>query len=137
MKLNKIVCEHCEKEFYSEYGRGGYIDHYKNFSSHKNSYGKDVEKDVREICFFGNDVREDDEIKERLYCYLKWNNISDEVKVEVKDKCEFLLSKIETAKDNAKNIVSNMTMLERKFLIRKAKYNCNEPFGNEDGKLWE
>ena len=137
MRINEMICEHCGKKFYSEYYIGGYIDHYENFSSRKNNYGKDVERDIEAICFHGNDIRDNDDIQERLSCYLKWDNISDETKVEVKDKCEFLISKIQKAKENAKNIVNNMTMLERKYLIKEAEDNCSTPFGDEDGKLWE
>ena len=137
MRINEMICEHCGKKFYSEYYTGGYIDHYVNFSSHKNSYGKDIERDIEAICFNGNDIRDDDDIQERLSCYLKWDNISDETKTEVKDKCEFLIDKIQKAKENARNIVNNMTMLERKYLIKEAEDNCSTPFGDEDGKLWQ
>ena len=137
MKINRMVCEHCGKVFYSEYYTGGYIDHYENFSSRKNSFGKDIEHDVEKICFNGNDIRGDEDIQERLNCYLKWNNVSDEIKNVVKEKCEFLINKIQSAKENAKNIVKGMTMLERKYLIKEAEDNCNTPFGDEDGKLWE
>ncbi|MBQ2886487.1 MAG: hypothetical protein IJE43_22435 [Alphaproteobacteria bacterium] len=137
MRINEMICEHCGKKFYSEYYTGGYIDHYENFSSRKNSYGKDVERDIEAICFDGNDIRDNDDIQERLSCYLKWDNISDETKTEVKDKCEFLIDKIQKAKENARNIVNNMTMLERKYLIKEAEDNCSTPFGDEDGKLWQ
>ena len=102
MRINEMIFEHCGKKFYSEYYTGGYIDHYENFSSRKNSYGKDVERDIEAICFDGNDIRDNDDIQERLSCYLKWDNISDETKTEVKDKCEFLIDKIQKAKENAR-----------------------------------
>lgn len=137
MKINKMICEHCGKVFYSKYYTGGYIDHYENFSNHKNSFGKDIDEDIRKICFNGNNLREDTDIKERLNCYLKWDNIPDDVKNIVKEKCDFLTKKILKAKNNAVEIVSGMTMLERKYLIKAAEENCNTPFGNEDGKLWE
>lgn len=137
MEINKMICEHCGKVFYSKYYTGGYIDHYENFSSHKNSFGKDIDSDIRKICFDGNNLREDADIKERLNCYLKWDNISDDVKNVVKEKCDFLTNKILKAKNNAVEIVSGMTMLERKYLIKAAEENCNTPFGNEDDKLWE
>lgn len=137
MEINKMICEHCGKVFYSKYYTGGYIDHYENFSSHKNSFGKDIDSDIRKICFNGNNIREDGDIRERLNCYLKWDNIPDDVKNIVKEKCDFLTNKILKAKNNAVEIVSGMTMLERKYLIKAAEENCNTPFGNEDGKLWE
>ena len=137
MKINKMICEHCGKVFYSKYYTGGYIDHYENFSSHKNSFGKDIDSDIRKICFDGNNIREDRDIRERLNCYLKWDNISDDVKKQVKEKCDFLINKILKVKEHATKIVSGMTMLERKYLIKAAEENCNTPFGNEDDKLWE
>lgn len=73
MEINKMVCEHCGKVFYSKYYTGGYIDHYVNFSRHRNVFGKDINRDIREICYDGNDLREDKDIKERLGCYLKWD----------------------------------------------------------------
>lgn len=137
MEINKMICEHCGKVFYSKYYTGGYIDHYENFSSHKNSFGKDIDSDIRKICFDGNNIREDGDIRERLNCYLKWDNISDNVKKQVKEKCDFLINKILKVKEHATEIVSGMTMLERKYLIKAAEENCNTPFGNEDDKLWE
>lgn len=137
MEINKMVCEHCGKVFYSKYYTGGYIDHYENFSSRRYSFGKDMDRDIREICFDGNDLRDDKDIEERLNCYLKWDNVSDNIKSQVKEKCEFLINKISKAKKQAKEIVSNLTMLERKYLIKAAEENCHTPFGNEDGKLWD
>ena len=154
MEINKMICEHCGKVFYSKYYTGGYIDHYENFSSHKNSFGKDIDSDIRKICFDGNNIREDGDIRERLNCYLKWDNISDNVKKQVKGKLlgtnkeiAFILGefgilckeecKILKVKEHATEIVSGMTMLERKYLIKAAEENCNTPFGNEDDKLWE
>ena len=132
-----MVCEHCGKIFFTEYDRRGYIDHYVNFSSRKNSYGNDVKNDIRRICYDGNDIRDDEDIAERLNCYLKWDNIPDEAKIAVREKCEFLINKIQEAKEKAKSIVSDVTMLERKYLIEEAADNYNTPFGNEDGKLWK
>ena len=137
MEINKMICEHCGKVFYSKYYTGGYIDHYENFSRHRNAFGKDINRDIREICYDGNDLREDKDIKERLECYLKWDNIPDDFKNHVKEKCDFLINKILKVKEHATEIVSGMTMLERKYLIKVAEDNCSTPFGDEDGKLWE
>ena len=137
MEINKMICEHCGKVFYSKYYTGGYIDHYENFSRYKNNFGKDINGDIREICFSGNDLRDDKDIEERLNCYLKWDNIPDGVKNQAKEKCDFLINKILKAKEQAEEIVSDMTMLERKYLIKAAEENCSTPFGNEDDKLWD
>jgi len=100
MKVNKMICKHCGKEFYTKYSIGGYIDHYENFSSRHNSFGKDVGYDVEAICYHGNDIRDDEDIAERLNCYLKWDNVPDDIKIRVKEKCEFLINKIINAKAN-------------------------------------
>lgn len=137
MVINRFICEYCGKEFFSKYYRGGYIDHYGNFSSHKNSFGNDIDDDISEICLHGNDVRDVDDIQERLNCYLKWDNISDEMKSEVTAMCNALIDKVQKAQRKAKDIVKNMTMLERRYLIEEAKDNCHTPSGNEDGKMWD
>lgn len=137
MKINKMICEHCGKEFYFEYDIGGYIDHYENFSSHHNSFGRDVDRDIEEICYHGNDIRDDEDISERLNCYLKWKNVPDDIKTQVKEKCEFLINKIINAKEKAEHIVCDCTMLERKYIIKAAEDNCSTPYGDEDNKLWE
>ena len=93
MEINKMICEHCGKTFYSKHYTGGYIDHYVNFSSHKNNYGKDMFADIEKICFDGNNVRDDRDIQERLNCYLKWDNVSEKMKLSVKDKCSYLIKK--------------------------------------------
>ena len=91
MKVNKMICKYCGKEFYTEYSIGGYIDHYENFSSRHNSFGKD---DVEAICYHGNDIRYDEDIAERLNCYLKWDNVPVDIKIRVKGECEILINKI-------------------------------------------
>lgn len=137
MEINKMVCEYCGKVFYDKYNLGGYIDHYTNFAQHKEGFGEDVDDDVQEICFDGNDLRDNKDIEERLNCYLKWDNVPDDIKNQVKEKCEFLIDKIVKAKERAKEIVSNLTMLERKYIIDAAKENCSTPYGYEDEKLWD
>ena len=137
MKIEKMVCEYCGKVFYSEYWEGGYIDHYMNFAQNKKLYGKDIKHDVHEICYDGNDLRKEEDMKNRLYCYLKWDNISDDTKNRVKEKCEFLINKIIKTRKNAKDIVSGLKMLERRLLIEEAQDNCHKPYGDEDDKLWD
>lgn len=137
MRFDQMICEYCGRSFVSEYWEGGYIDHYENFATNHMCYGKDVEHDIKEICFHGNDLREDDDIKERLNCYLKWDNVPDDIKAEVKEKCEFLMNKIKKAKEKAEHIVCDCTMLERKYIIKAAEDNCSTPYGNEDNKLWK
>ena len=135
MKETKMMCEHCGKIFYTQHNRGGYIDHYTNFAAHKNNYGENIDCDVKNICFDCNDIRDSKDIEERLNCYLKWDNISDETKEKVQGKCTVIVDKIIKAEEKAKHIIKGLTMLERKYLIKEAKYNGSIPYGNEDGEL--
>ena len=137
MEINKMTCKHCGRQFFSRHYTGGYIDHYTNFSAKKDVFGKDVYKDLKRICYHGNELRDYDDIYERLDCYLKWDNISTESKNLVKEKCDFLIAKMKAAEEKAESIIENMTMLERKYLIKQAQENYNTPYGNEDGKLWD
>ena len=139
MIKNEMFCEFCGKKFYTEYYDCGYIDHYMNFASperHK-FIGSNAAYAVDEIAKKGNDYRSPYYIKERLNCFLKWPDVSDDVKAETKRRCEFLIDKMHKAQGKAEQIVSGMTSLERKFLIDEAEYNYGKPFGNEDGKIWE
>lgn len=133
--MKEMICEHCGRTFHNEYYRGGYIDHYKNFASNK--FGKDLEKDLHNICFHGNEVRDDYDIKNRLDCYLKHKEVPDEMKELVKEKCEKLFCKIELARTKAKNIVKDMTSLEKKYLISACGGGFGTVYGNEDKKIWD
>lgn len=121
MKSDQMICEYCGRSFISEYWEGGYIDHYENFAAHHMCYGKDVEHDIKEICFHNNDLRDDDDIKERLNCYLKWDNVPDDIKIEVKEKVENAVQKIRKTKQNVENTISNCTKLEFELLAKRVK----------------
>lgn len=136
MYIETYYCEYCGKHFFSKHYTGGYIDHYRNFAQNKEYFGNDIDDDVMEICFKGNEIREIDDIKERLFCYMQWENISDKFKEEVSEHCHYLIDKIEKAEQKAKQLVEGLTMLERRYLILEAEDNCGTPYGNEDGKLW-
>lgn len=139
MIKNEMYCEFCGRVFYDKYWDGGYIDHYMNFSSpdHHKWTGKDVDTAFREIVKKGNDYRSIDDIKNRLNCFMQWPDVSEEVKDGTRCKCEFLIHKMGEAKLKAQKIVSEMTMLERRFLVDESKKNCQRPYGNEDGKLFD
>lgn len=136
MHTETYYCEYCGKHFYSRYFVGGYIDHYENFASNKSCFGKDLNYDVKRICYHGNEIREIEDIKERLSCYMKWDNISDNFKEKVFERCNFLINKIQKAERKAEELVEGLTMLERRCLILEAEENCKTPDGNEDGALW-
>jgi hypothetical protein len=80
-----MKCSRCGKEFVTEYWEGGYIDHVVNFSENRdvNCNREDAEEMAREIIFSGNDVRQARYIKERLGCYLTWEEVSKEKKARV------------------------------------------------------
>lgn len=137
MHTETYYCEYCGKHFYSRYFVGGYIDHYENFAQNKEYFGNDIDDDVMEICFNGNEIREIDDIKERLFCYMQWDNISDNFKETVSNHCNFLIDKVQKAEEKAKKLVEGLTMLERRCLILEAEENCKTPDGNEDDALWK
>lgn len=139
MERHEMYCEFCGEKFFDKYWDGGYIDHYVNFSSperHKWT-GKDADTAFENIVKNGNDYRSIEDIKNRLNCFMQWPDVSDEVKNEARCKCEFLIDKMKKAKDKVENIVSGMTMLERRFLVDAAEENCNRPYGDKDGKLYD
>ena len=136
MYIETYCCEYCGKHFFSKHYTGGYIDHYRNFAQNKEYCGNDIDDDIMEICFKGNEIREIDDIKERLFCYMQWDNISDNFKAKVSNHCNLLIDKVQKAEQKAKELVKGLTMLERRCLILEAEDNCGTPYGNEDGKLW-
>lgn len=71
MKKQIMYCEFCGKDFCSEYGEDGYIDHYENFSRpDKHQYmSRNVETELKNIIFDGNDLRYIENIKSRLNCF--------------------------------------------------------------------
>lgn len=134
-----MYCEFCGKRFYTEYWDGGYIDHYENFAKPERHkwMNNDKEYAFEEVAKDGNDYRSVYDIEERLNCFLNWPDIDNDIKEYVKRKCDFLIDKMKKAKVKAENIVSGLTMIERKFLVREAQMNLSEPFGDEDGELFE
>ncbi len=73
MKQTILKCDCCGKEFYTEYYKGGYIDHFKNFVGNMPITIKNGQNDIfREICYAGNSLRQDYDIKERLNCFEKY-----------------------------------------------------------------
>lgn len=134
MIKHEMYCEFCGKKIYSEYVEGGYIDHYSNFSAPaKHKYiGKNANNAVYAITINNKEnYRAIHDIKERLNCFLQWNDVSGEVKAETKKIVDSLIDEIEKAQEKAKEIVSGMTRIERMFLAEEAKRN---DFGAEDNK---
>lgn len=137
MSKEDMCCPVCGKHFYSYYGSGGYIDHVTNFVGNRDVIAKSPERCLEEICFDGNYVRDNSDIKARLECFMLWDNASSHTKAIVEPKCLFAIYKIKAAKRVARELVSGMTMLERKYIVEEANNNCNIPFGDEDGKLFD
>ena len=134
MIKHEMHCEFCGKKIYSEYGEGGYIDHYENFSApEKHKYiGKDANNAVYAITINNKEnYRAIYDIKERLNCFLKWNDVSDEVKAETKEVVDSIIDEIEKAQEKARGIVSGMTRIERIFLAEEAKRNDFKPEDNK------
>lgn len=132
----EYICDICGKHFRSEYYTGGYIDHVNNFVGNKRIYEKDLNRCLETICF-QDGLRESGDIIDRLNCFLKWDGVSDEDKQMIAKKCNKLLEKISKAEEKATILSQNLTMLERRYLIKKLQDNLHTPHGNEDGKLWD
>lgn len=121
----KMVCPICGIEIYNEYYEGGYIDHVTNFA------GSDWNKSVMlkrgvgncvfSICFNGNDIRYENDIRERLECFMKWKEPDDNTKEQVKHICERLLKDIENAREKAEKLSKDLTAIEKFYLCEKTK----------------
>lgn len=89
MKITRMYCENCGKEFYSEYYKGGYIDHTNMTSNFEIYLCRGVESIVEEITQGENDYRELEDIDDRLKCFLIWlkkKKVSKEMLEEIKEK---------------------------------------------------
>lgn len=89
MKVTRMYCENCGKEFYTEYWQGGYIDHTNMTSNFKVYLKRGVKSIIEEITKDGNDYRELDDIECRLNCFLIWlkkKEVSKEMIQEIKEK---------------------------------------------------
>lgn len=121
MKILK--CKYCGQTFYSEYGEDGYIDHVENFS--ENSFFKHNELDeikedlLDDIVMHGNDIRSTMSIKSRCDCFLTWSHASGDLKKEVKDKVDQILTKLETAQEKADSVFESLSPLEKYYIAQK------------------
>jgi len=89
MKITRMYCENCGKEFYSEYYEGGYIDHTNMTHNFEISLHRGIGDIVEEITQDGNDYRELEDIDDRLKCFLIWlekKKVSKEMLEEIKEK---------------------------------------------------
>lgn len=89
MKITRMYCENCGKEFYEEYWQGGYIDHTNMTSNFECHLHRGIESIVEEITQDGNDYRELKDIDDRLKCFLIWlekKKVPKEMIEEIKEK---------------------------------------------------
>lgn len=89
MKITRMYCENCGKEFYTEYWQGGYIDHTNMTRNFEIYLHRGIESIVEEITQDGNDYRELKDIDDRLKCFLIWlerKEVSKEMIEEIKEK---------------------------------------------------
>ncbi len=139
-KDEKNICEYCGRELKTDFE---YKDHYEDFVLLKDKFGKKINYDITSICFWtkNNFLRDKDDIERRLDCYLKWENVPDNIKSVVEEKCRYVIKKIQEAEITAKNIVNQHTALECACLFSEIKrhsaYPGTPPQGYEDGKLLE
>ncbi len=128
----KFICDCCGKEFYSEHWTGGYIDHmnmvnnrriYKSrFKSNwyneidEVNYKKMIEDVVNEICYCGNDPREEYDVKSRLECFMLWDDFSENEKTEVKTMVETLIFARDQAYKKLEKYLKSLTNTELNVL---------------------
>lgn len=114
-----MTCDKCGKEFYTKYYSGGYIDHVMNFSDNSETISNyPVNRIVREICWAGNEIRSQYDIRERLNCFKSWN-IQDKNKAdEVVEMCEKLIALLNESKPIAKSVYKKLSPLDKAELLR-------------------
>lgn len=114
-----MTCDKCGKEFYTRYCSGGYIDHVMNFSDHSENISNfPVNRIIWEICWAGNEIRSQYDIRERLNCFKSWN-IPDKDKVDtVTTMCEKLIFLLNASKPIAKSVYGKLSPLDRAELLR-------------------
>lgn len=126
--MPKIMqCNRCGKVFFSEYYRGGYIDH-KNMTDNIGCYTTrdDI---VRAIVFHGNEIRESEDIRARLACAMTWNEVDESTRDDVFLLVEDILAAISERKEAAKELASSISWEDACFLIGllQAKAGYMEP----------
>ena len=114
-----MTCDKCGKEFCTKYCSGGYIDHVMNFSDNSETIANHpVNRIVYEICWEGNKIRSQYDIKERLNCFKSWN-ISDKNKADkVVEMCEKLIGLLDASVPIAKSTYKELSPLDRAALLR-------------------
>lgn len=114
MKTTRMYCENCGKEFYSEYYRGGYIDHMNMVNNFGCFLYRDIDNIVRVICYDGNDFREIDDIDDRLVCMTKWLRKNASLKV-IKE----VISKVEEKKEYIRDLIKIRKEIQDKIYSLK------------------
>ena len=122
MKRTTLICDCCGKEFYTEYHRRGYIDHFYNFVGNMPIYIKRGQNDIfRAICYDGNSIRYDEDIRERMNCFEKYcQKTSNENLVPiVRDLVEQFLEKqknLDEIHDKIVDLVKEFDEIEREYI---------------------
>jgi hypothetical protein len=131
--MKNFICDCCGQEFFSEYWIGGYIDHtnlcnnrkvfksrfengrYKDSFNSDNSYNLMIKDIVHELCYHGNDKRDEFDIRKRLMCFKTWDEYDNQLKIDVETSANLLINernlaykKIETFLKSLSNIELNM-----------------------------
>lgn len=131
MKYTIMKCPICSKEFYSEYWKGGYIDHVTNLVGNLTRWftEKPIMENTQEnidrladlIYSDGNDIREKEDIKCRLNCFLKADFIPTEIKQAVEKRVR---SKIGRKENATKKLIDGVETLLKTFTDEEIKWLC-------------
>ena len=114
-----MTCDKCGKEFYTRYYSGGYIDHVMNFSDHSENISNfPVNRIVREICWAGNEIRSQYDIRERLNCFKSWNIRDKDKSDKVVEMCEKLIVLLDASKPIAESVYKKLSPLDKAELLR-------------------
>jgi len=123
MKITRMVCENCGKEFYTEYYDGGYIDHMNMVNNFQVSLNRGLDSIVDDICKSGNSWRPVSDIDIRKTCFIKWLEKQDVSKEFIErvinqvDKTQEHISEIETKTEKLQNQLNELDWIDRKYII--------------------
>ena len=96
----KYICDVCGAEFDTEHYTGGYIDHMK-LARNRYFYEDNLDELIEEVVFDDDSLRSKSDVEKRLNCVMHWDNLSDNIKEQVKTKVNALYSEHSTVKDKA------------------------------------
>lgn len=119
-------CNICGKEFFSEYGEGGYIDHYFNFVGNDTVICQNEPNGIiDEICCSGNEIRNMTDIQERLKCFNLWNCVDGDTKKVVSSKVESIIKMYSDSSKKMSELYRGLNLVDRITISKIADEECS------------